>query len=434
MTHMLSSNAKAILLLTGHLLAANTASAASPLSHTEYNRLARALAENHLEPASLTSGGEALPAALADIVDIDRLNALLGRGIQLAQSVERWRARGIWLVSRADTEYPTRLKSRLKEHAPPLLFGCGNSSLLATGGLAVVGSRDVSSELITYTKDIGRLAAHARCTIVTGGARGVDEAAMAGALANEGRVVGVLADSLERKVLLREAREMIALGLLLLVTPYDPVAGFNVGNAMQRNKYIYALADAGLVIRSDLGKGGTWAGAVEQLGKYKTGTLFVREHPRDEKGLAELVAKGARVWPNPVTPEALRDLLHVAGAPSEPPGMQAVFVLSIEEESEKYGSTTEGTDFDQQIETDVSSFISDDELSQVEFDGVADDFSEEQLFAFLTTQRSDREVAERFGRKVGETREQLKNLVNSGKIKRTDKPSVKYLYMPPLFE
>jgi DNA processing protein len=58
-------------------------------------------------------------------------------------------------------------------------------------------------------------------------------------------------------------------GQLVLVSPYDPGAGFNVGNAMQRNKLIYALADAALVVNSDFEKGGTWTGAVEQLDKLK---------------------------------------------------------------------------------------------------------------------------------------------------------------------
>ena len=47
-------------------------------------------------------------------------------------------------------------------------------------------------------------------------------------------------------------------GQLVLASPYDPSAGFNVGNAMQRNKFIYALADAALVVNSDLNRGGTW--------------------------------------------------------------------------------------------------------------------------------------------------------------------------------
>jgi predicted Rossmann fold nucleotide-binding protein DprA/Smf involved in DNA uptake len=38
---------------------------------------------------------------------------------------------------------------------------------------------------------------------------------------------------------------------------------------MQRNKLIYSLADAALVVGSGLNKGGTWAGAVEQLDKLR---------------------------------------------------------------------------------------------------------------------------------------------------------------------
>ena len=64
--------------------------------------------------------------------------------------------------------------------------------------------------------------------------------------------------------------------MLVLLSPYDPNAGFNVGNAMQRNKLIYALADAALVVNSDLGKGGTWTGAVEQLDKFRQIPVFVR--------------------------------------------------------------------------------------------------------------------------------------------------------------
>jgi DNA processing protein len=79
----------------------------------------------------------------------------------------------------------------------------------------------------------------------------------------------VLADSLEKTTMNREHRNLLLDGQLVLISPYDPSAGFNVGNAMQRNKLIYALADASLVVSSDLNKGGTWAGAVEQLDKLK---------------------------------------------------------------------------------------------------------------------------------------------------------------------
>ncbi|MEI9864693.1 MAG: DNA-processing protein DprA [Limisphaerales bacterium] len=93
---------------------------------------------------------------------------------------------------------------------------------------------------------------------MSGGAKGIDRAAMHGALLADGDVAGVMADSLERAALARDNREPLMEGRLVLISPYDPAAGFNVGHAMQRNKVIYALADAGLVVTSDFEKGGTW--------------------------------------------------------------------------------------------------------------------------------------------------------------------------------
>jgi predicted Rossmann fold nucleotide-binding protein DprA/Smf involved in DNA uptake len=83
---------------------------------------------------------------------------------------------------------------------------------------------------------------------VSGGARGIDQAAMRGALEAGGKVTGVLADSLEKTAMNRDHRSMLMEGQLVLVSPYDLSAGFNVGNAMQRNKLIYAFADAALVV------------------------------------------------------------------------------------------------------------------------------------------------------------------------------------------
>jgi predicted Rossmann fold nucleotide-binding protein DprA/Smf involved in DNA uptake len=122
---------------------------------------------------------------------------------------------------------------------------------------------------------------------------------MRGALNAGGTAVGVLADSLNRAVINRENREVLYEGNLTLISPYDPNAGFNVGNAMQRNKLIYALAEAALVVSTDLDKGGTWSGAKEQLDRFRFGPVFVRQVETASPGLDALHAKGAALWPNP---------------------------------------------------------------------------------------------------------------------------------------
>ncbi len=301
----LSVNTKAILLLTAPLIAGRGSSESDILTPGEYNRLARHLHAMQCEPADLLSQESGnLYRACQDVVDAKRMQSLLGRGFLLSQVVEHWQARAVWVVSRADAAYPRRIKARLRDGAPALLYGCGDVNVLETGGLAVVGSRHVDNELIDYTMAAGQLAARAGRTVISGGAKGIDQAAMRGALEAGGKVIGVLAERLEKSAMNREHRNQIIDGRLVLISPYDPGAGFNVGHAMQRNKLIYALGDASLVVSSDINKGGTWAGATEQLDKLKLVPVYVRSTGVSSRGLDALRSKGALPWPEPHSADA----------------------------------------------------------------------------------------------------------------------------------
>jgi predicted Rossmann fold nucleotide-binding protein DprA/Smf involved in DNA uptake len=162
---------------------------------------------------------------------------------------------------------------------------------------------------------VGRLAARAKRMIVSGGEKGIDQAAMRGALETGGKACGVLADSLEKKAMSREHRNQLLEGQLVLISPYDPSSGFNVGNALQLNKLIYALADAALVVSSNLNKGGTWAGATEQLEKLKLVPIYVRTSNELSSGCKALRGKGAISWPNPKDPDAFNAVFNLASAP-----------------------------------------------------------------------------------------------------------------------
>lgn len=345
MRNELSPNTKAILLLTAPLIEGRASVPQNPLTPGEYKRLARFLRHNGNQPSDLlASDAEELIRQCAPLFDEERLRDLLGRGFQLSQAVERWQNRAIWVLSRADEDFPKRLKERLKEDCPAILYGCGDRRLLETGGLAVVGSRKVDDFLLTYTASIGKLAGMATKTVVSGGARGVDQAAMRGALEAGGNVIGVLADSLEKSVMNRENRNQLMEGHLVLVSPYDPLAGFNVGNAMSRNKLIYAFADAALVVESGLETGGTWAGAMEQLRKYRFGPLYIRTTGPASPALEALQAKGALPWPDPQGPEEFRALLDREQKTQEAPiGLvvaQKLLDLSRVGESKSFAEAT----------------------------------------------------------------------------------------------
>ena len=315
----ISENTRALLLLTAPLIVgAVDGGSAAPLSLGEFNKLARRLKEIAAEPAELLGPdrAELLQKSSAPL-SAERLESLLDRGFQMSQALEKWNARGIWITSRIDSDYPEQLKAKLNEHAPTLIYGCGNKSLLQNGGLAVVGSRDADEQSLEFTESVGQLAAAAGVTIISGGAKGVDRAAMQGSLAAGGAAVGVLAEQLLRMAVAPDCREPIREGRLTLISLVDPDARFNVGNAMQRNKIIYGLADAALIVSSDVNKGGTWAGAIEQLERFKSGAIYVRTNSGAPKGNRELQSRGALPWPQPKTTDELKRVLVTSSPNTE---------------------------------------------------------------------------------------------------------------------
>ena len=134
-------------------------------------------------------------------------------------------------------------------------------------------------------------------------------ASIRGSLEAGGRAIGVLGNNLDRAALNSGNREPLMDGRLVLVSSFDPAVRFRGWQAMERNKQIYALADAGLVVNSDDGHGGTWKGATEQLEKFGYVPVYVRSTGEPSRGLDELVARGARRWPGPKTPDDLREIV-----------------------------------------------------------------------------------------------------------------------------
>ncbi|MCA8837280.1 MAG: DNA-processing protein DprA, partial [Proteobacteria bacterium] len=286
-------HSQAVLLLTASLGKSDNADT-KPLTVSEWSRFADWLVEHKLRPADLMeSDALAKLSEMADlIVDVPRLDALLNRGAALGFSLSKWEGAGLWVMTRSDPEYPKRLKLRLGKKCPPVLYGCGNKDLLNRGGIAVVGSRDANDVDLEYSYKIGEYAANSRCPIVSGGARGIDDAAMAGALKSNGTAVGVMADRLLAATASKKYRQHLLSDSLVLISPFNPEAGFHTGNAMSRNKYIYCLANAAVVVTSTPGTGGTWNGATENL-KHRWVPLYVKSTKDEESGNPELVKMGA---------------------------------------------------------------------------------------------------------------------------------------------
>lgn len=428
-TTTLTADSQAIALLCS-TLALPPRSELKPLAPREWNQLATQIKQSpRARPGELLGLNEeelaaelGLPRELAR-----RLVALLARGGQLAFELERLTSRGLWLLTRADDEYPPLWKRRLRAQAPPVVFGAGSQSLLDQRSLAVVGSREVDPPGLEFAEMVGRRCARDGLAVVSGAARGVDITAMLAAIDSGGSSVGVLADSLEKTAQRRELREPIIDGNLTLITPYHPAARFNVGHAMRRNALIYCMAEAAVVVASSPQKGGTTAGALENL-KAAWVPLYVRDD--GSEGNAALIRQGARPFPSEeLDPEAPLPLSAADEQPTEltiadaktrlaKPSVAVEASPPLQEEPPAVGETA--------VETPEASPAEPDSAMQTDGAPVEEDIANADLFvivwprlaAYLLDERSEREVADRFQLELSQARAWLKRAVAEGLAQR----------------
>lgn len=260
----------------------------TPLTSSEYWRLREIVAS----PASLI--GESEEALVERGLSRElaaRVSSLLRRATAVAFELDGLSQSGTATLTPFDDDYPRRFE-RLGSRAPAVLHAVGALALLNEPGLGIVGSRDVSQEGADIAKAAAGLASDSGHPVVSGAARGVDQIAMNGAYEAGGSVLGILSDSLLRTVKRAEVRQAVHSGSTALCTPYGPDAPFSAGNAMGRNKLVYAQSSVTLVVASDIDRGGTWSGAVEAFQKGY-GRVAVWRGPGEGPGNAELERRGA---------------------------------------------------------------------------------------------------------------------------------------------
>ncbi len=275
---------------------------APPLTALQWHSLATWLTKQDREPSNLLDGEARWILAdwqKSELYVKKSLQVLLDRHAAMEEAIARWQNAGLTILARDGEWYPKRLNDRLKHKAPPVLFACGNFELLDKGGLAVVGSRGASTVDLEFACALGRRAAEEDFVLVSGGARGVDQYAMRGALEARGEVAGVLPVDIGKAPNRSGYREYLEEDRLVLVSPNSPEAGWAPGLAMGRNRYIYCLSDASVVVASAQGRGGTWGGAKENLRKNWT-PLWVRRSDTRGSGNDDLVRTGGSWLPDPM--------------------------------------------------------------------------------------------------------------------------------------
>ena len=253
-----TTQTRVLLLLTGRLGQAEAAVA--PLHRPEFDRVSAWLKRTRLKPADLLEPEllERLCWAPGAPVPLDRLAFLLNRATGLEAVLDRWQRSGLWVIGREDPDYPRRMKRRLRDEAPLLLFGRGDRLLLNRGGIAVVGGDGGDADAADYAGRFGARAAAAGLSTISG-LGPVEEAAVLGSLSRGGFAVAVLPGGLDGQAADRRLRA--AADRLVLVSEAEPD---QAGDRSMR--CLYGLADAALLV--GVGRGSDrWADAVGAIEK-----------------------------------------------------------------------------------------------------------------------------------------------------------------------
>lgn len=307
---MITENTKAILLLTS-FFNSNEIKEYKTLTINEYGYFACWLHQNGFKPVDLliedafdnifAAWDEQLSHVKAkQIIDFarlentiaqiayDRVKGLLNRGASLSLALDKWQSAGVWIMDRQHHHYPKSIKKQLKHQSPAILFGVGNSELLTKQAIGFVGSRDCNIEDERATNQYVEKVNLLNYQVVSGGAKGVDTHAMLASLKNGHTAIGILSDSLFRSSAASQWRQHLKANNLVLISPFFPEGKFTPANAMTRNKFIYLLSNATVVVTSGE-KGGTWEGAKENLKKDWVPLLISTHQEPLQKGNQALI-------------------------------------------------------------------------------------------------------------------------------------------------
>ncbi len=133
------------------------------------------------------SSKEARQTQKSIMADDRDLDAARGRA---DEELSRAHDAGAKLVTVLDDDYPANL--RVIYNLPPFLFYRGRLDREDARSVAVVGTREASSEGLASARRMACLLAQANVTVLSGLARGIDTAAHEETLTREGRTIAVL--------------------------------------------------------------------------------------------------------------------------------------------------------------------------------------------------------------------------------------------------
>jgi DNA processing protein len=222
------------------------------------------------------------------------------------------------LVHLGDPHYPSVL---LETADPPLmLYAQGDTTLLQTPSVAVVGSRKPTPQGTESARAFSAELSQAGLTVISGMALGVDGAAHRGGLSGRGRTVAVVGTGLDRVYPRRHlelARELATHALI--VSEYSLGTPPLAQNFPQRNRIIAGLAKGTLVVEAALQSGSLITARLAAEAGRDVFAIPGSIHSPQSRGCHALIKQGAKLV------ESTQDILEEMNwARQSPPATQTL--------------------------------------------------------------------------------------------------------------
>jgi predicted Rossmann fold nucleotide-binding protein DprA/Smf involved in DNA uptake len=159
----------------------------------------------------------------------------------------------IFNVKQNTTNYPSSLKKYLGLHTPAVITGLGNLAILNQKKLAFFCSVKCPGHLILKTHDLAEHLKRASVTVIGGFHSPVERECLRILLRGRQPIILCLARSLTGMRIRAEYKKPIEEGRLLFLSPFRERQRRNTAEtAMERNRFVAALADAVFIAHASL--------------------------------------------------------------------------------------------------------------------------------------------------------------------------------------
>ena len=220
------------------------------------------------------------------------------------EEIDKFEGQPVRVIHPLHPDFPQRVRT-LKDNfpLPAILYVTGNVTILNRPGVAIVGGRHAGEAALAAADSLASKLAARGINIVSGYAAGIDTAAHLAALRAGGTTGVVLSEGIARFRVKPEFREFLTDENTLVISQFEPDAGWMSYMAMTRNKLVCALSGAVVVIVSgpERDVNGRMSGTFDAgFAALKMGVpVFVAapghfaDHP---EGNRQLIARGCREW------------------------------------------------------------------------------------------------------------------------------------------